>query len=53
VASGATGLEAAAVVTTADDVAADDLATVAELTAGTPVVLAAVDGTPRAVVVAE
>jgi len=52
VASGARGLEAAAIVGAATHLAPADLATVAELTAGTPVVLAAIDGTPHAVVVA-
>ncbi|MCK1795903.1 cytidine deaminase [Streptomyces sp. XM4193] len=49
VASGATSLEAAAVVSEADAVAATDLAAVGELGgAGTPVLLAGTDGELRA-----
>ncbi|MGW7352565.1 cytidine deaminase [Streptomyces phytohabitans] len=48
VASGASSLEAAAVVTTADGVPDEDLGAVRDLGgAGTPVLLAATDGTPR------
>ncbi|MEY9838805.1 cytidine deaminase [Streptacidiphilus sp. EB103A] len=48
VASGAKGLEAAAVVSAAEAVAADDLAAVRDLGgAGTPVLLAGPDGTLR------
>lgn len=48
VASGATGLEAAAVVSAADRVADEDLAVVGDLGgAGTPVLLAGLDGTLR------
>jgi hypothetical protein len=48
VASGATGLEAAAVVSGADALTAEDLAAVRDLGgAGTPVLLAALDGTLR------
>ncbi|MFH9661195.1 cytidine deaminase [Streptomyces sp. NPDC017248] len=48
VASGARSLEAAAVVSEADTAAADDLAAVADLGgSGTPVLLAAPDGTVR------
>ncbi|MEU5252455.1 cytidine deaminase [Streptomyces longwoodensis] len=54
VASGASSLEAAAVVTGADTVPADDLAAVRDLGgAGTPVLLAAPDGTVRSTVPAE
>ncbi|NEB75615.1 cytidine deaminase [Streptomyces sp. SID14478] len=53
VASGAQSLEAAAVVSAADAVAAEDLAAVGDLGgAGTPVFLAATDGTVRASVAA-
>ncbi|GAB1335528.1 cytidine deaminase [Streptomyces sp. E-15] len=48
VASGATSLEAAAVVTEEESVVAEDLAAVADLGgAGTPVLLASPDGTVR------
>ncbi|GGW38191.1 cytidine deaminase [Streptomyces lucensis JCM 4490] len=48
VASGATSLEAAAVVSDAESVPAEDLAAVADLGgAGTPVLLAGADGTVR------
>ncbi|MEV7790622.1 cytidine deaminase [Streptomyces sp. NPDC087512] len=51
VASGATSLEAAAVVTEAESASAEDLAAVGDLGgAGTPVFLASPDGTVRAVV---
>ncbi|KUN33729.1 cytidine deaminase [Streptomyces longwoodensis] len=54
VASGASSLEAAAVVTGADTVPAEDLAAVRDLGgAGTPVLLAAPDGTVRSTVPAE
>ncbi|GHD30391.1 cytidine deaminase [Streptomyces galbus] len=54
VASGAGSLEAAAVVTGADTVPAEDLAAVRDLGgAGTPVLLAAPDGTVRSTVPAE
>ncbi|MEU7098253.1 cytidine deaminase [Streptomyces longwoodensis] len=54
VASGASSLEAAAVVTGADSVPAEDLAAVRDLGgAGTPVLLAAPDGTVRSTVPAE
>jgi hypothetical protein len=47
VASGVTGLEAAAVVTDADAVESAGLAAVRDLTAGAPVHLAGPDGVPR------
>ena len=47
VASGVEGLEAAAVVSDADEVEADGLAAVRDLAAGAPVHLAAPDGTLR------
>jgi hypothetical protein len=51
VASGATSLEAAAVVTSADSASAEDLAAVRDLGgAGTPVLVAAPDGTVRTTV---
>ncbi|MET9448277.1 cytidine deaminase [Streptomyces cinerochromogenes] len=51
VASGATSLEAAAVVSEAESLPEEDLAAVADLGgAGTPVLLAAPDGTVRATV---
>ena len=50
VSSGVEGLEAAAVVSAADDVEADGLAAVRDLTAGAPVHLAAPDGTLRTTV---
>ncbi|MQY32648.1 hypothetical protein SRB17_06020 [Streptomyces sp. RB17] len=51
VASGATSLEAAALVTEAESVAAEDLAAVADLGgAGTPVLLAGADGAVRVTV---
>ncbi|WP_330345391.1 cytidine deaminase [Streptomyces longwoodensis] len=54
VASGASSLEAAAVVTGADTVPAEDLAAVRDLGgADTPVLLAAPDGTVRSTVPAE
>ncbi|QKW19511.1 cytidine deaminase [Kitasatospora sp. NA04385] len=54
VASGAKGLEAAAVVSEADAPAADDLAAVRDLGgAGTPVLLAGPDGVLKAAVAAE
>ncbi|WP_326780249.1 cytidine deaminase [Streptomyces longwoodensis] len=54
VASGASSLEAAAVVTGADTVPAEDLAAVRDLGgAGTPVLLASPDGTVRSTVPAE
>ncbi|MEU3507023.1 cytidine deaminase [Streptomyces longwoodensis] len=54
VASGASSLEAAAVVTGADTVPAEDLAAVRDLGGeGTPVLLAAPDGTVRSTVPAE
>ncbi|MFF9160460.1 cytidine deaminase [Streptomyces longwoodensis] len=54
VASGASSLEAAAVVTGADTLPAEDLAAVRDLGgAGTPVLLAAPDGTVRSTVPAE
>ncbi|MER6342933.1 cytidine deaminase [Streptomyces sp. NPDC001595] len=53
VASGAKSLEAAAVVTEAETAAADDLAAVRDLGGpGTPVLVAAPDGTVRATVTA-
>lgn len=54
VASGATSLEAAAVVTGADSVPGDDLAAVRDLGgAGTPVLLAGPDGTVRETLAAD
>jgi cytidine deaminase len=47
VASGAKGLEAAAVVTEADEAEAAGRAAVADLTPDAPVILAGPDGTPR------
>jgi len=47
VASGATGLEAAAVVTDADEAEPAGRAAVADLTPDAPVILAGPDGTPR------
>lgn len=47
VASGATGLEAAALVTEADDADGAGRAAVADLTPDAPVIVAGPDGTPR------
>jgi hypothetical protein len=48
VSSGARRFEAAAIVTEGDEIAADDLATLAEFGSGVPVYLAGTDGTARA-----